>query len=306
MPFDGMGNFNRLYSWQQDALNGIKIRADRMDNETNGIATGLSLCVTRDGQSPAEANLPMGGFKHTNVADATANNEYMTLGQAQGSHESFAVAGGTADALTAAFTPTIAALVDGMQLNVRALLANATTTPTIVVEAFAAHGITKLGGAALDIGDIGGPLHEMILRYNLANTRFELLNPAAGLVGTFTIVDISGGPAGLIGGSAGWWRKGNGVIDYWGKVGFNASVSGLPTAFNMDGIPTTSLNAGDEWPGATDYGGGSGTPGGAGIPTWCAVTKNTAHLILRKGGGTQLLNSDIGGYTMYINGSFPL
>lgn len=81
MPFNGSGVFNRLYSWVQDAINGIKIRADRMDNEMNGMATGLTDCVTRDGQSPALADLPMAGFRHTGVGDANADDQYASLGQ---------------------------------------------------------------------------------------------------------------------------------------------------------------------------------------------------------------------------------
>jgi hypothetical protein len=81
MPFNGSGVFNRLYSWVNDAANGIKIRADRMDAETNGIATGLSDCVTRDGQSPALANLPMATFKHTGVGSGGAPGEYIAYGQ---------------------------------------------------------------------------------------------------------------------------------------------------------------------------------------------------------------------------------
>lgn len=93
MPFNGAGVFNRLYSWVQDAINGIKIRADRMDAEDNGFATGLTDCVTRDGQSPALADLPMGGFKHTNVAAASAANEYLVYGQAGGSLSDLSIAG---------------------------------------------------------------------------------------------------------------------------------------------------------------------------------------------------------------------
>lgn len=81
MAFNGGGVFVRLYSWVTDAASGIKIRADRMDNEMNGMATGLSTCVTRDGQSPATANLPMGGFKHSNAAAGAAAGEYLTYGQ---------------------------------------------------------------------------------------------------------------------------------------------------------------------------------------------------------------------------------
>lgn len=50
MAFNGSGVFNRIYSWAQDAANSIDITASRVDTEDSGFATGLSLCVTRDGQ----------------------------------------------------------------------------------------------------------------------------------------------------------------------------------------------------------------------------------------------------------------
>ena len=178
MAFNGSGTFNRLYTWTVDAANGIKIRADRMDAEMNGFATGLTDCVTRDGQSPWLANIPAGGFHITGMSDGTLADDSATVRQVQSSKSAFAVAAGTANALTAAFTPTFVTLTDGMQLNVRALLANTTAAPTFAPDAVAAHPITKLGGAPLVAGDIAGPLHELQLRYNLANTRWELLNPA--------------------------------------------------------------------------------------------------------------------------------
>ena len=49
--------------------------------------------------------------------------------------------------------------------------------PLLGVGSAPAYTITKLGGAALAVGDIAGNLHELILRYNLANTRWELVNP---------------------------------------------------------------------------------------------------------------------------------
>src|SRR5438874_4476143 len=84
MPFNGAGVFNRLYSWTVDAANGVKIRADRMDAETNGIATGLSDCMTRDGQSPPTANIPMGGKKLTGLANGTAATDGINYGQLTG------------------------------------------------------------------------------------------------------------------------------------------------------------------------------------------------------------------------------
>ena len=67
MPFNGTGVFTRVYSWTQDAANSINIRADRMDTEMNGFATGLSNCMTRDGEAPPLANLPMGSYKLTGL-----------------------------------------------------------------------------------------------------------------------------------------------------------------------------------------------------------------------------------------------
>lgn len=81
MAFNGTGTFVRLYSWIQDAANGIVVDATRMDNDTNDIATGLSDCVTRDGQSPALANLPMGGFKFTGLANGAAPTDSVNYGQ---------------------------------------------------------------------------------------------------------------------------------------------------------------------------------------------------------------------------------
>jgi hypothetical protein len=78
MAFNGSGTFNRLYSWVQDAANGINIDATRSDNELNGFATGLSNCVTRDGQSPFLANIPAGGFKITGLGTPTSTGDAAT------------------------------------------------------------------------------------------------------------------------------------------------------------------------------------------------------------------------------------
>lgn len=88
------------------------------------------------------------------------------------------IAGGTADAITTTYSPAITSLTDGLILTFRAASANATTTPTFAPNALTAHTITKLGGAALVAGDIKGNLAEYFVRYNLANTRWELLNPS--------------------------------------------------------------------------------------------------------------------------------
>jgi hypothetical protein len=125
--------------------------------------------------------MPMGGFRHTGVANGSARSDYAALGQVQDGKVQWAAAGGTADALTATYSPAVTAIVDGQLACVRAGAANATTTPTLAVNGLTARTIVKNGGDALVAGDIAGAGHEMILRYDLTNTRWELLNPSGDL-----------------------------------------------------------------------------------------------------------------------------
>ena len=86
------------------------------------------------------------------------------------------VAGGTSDAITAAFSPSITSLVDGQIVWFRASAANLTSTPTFSPNGLTPRVITKSGGAALAPSDIVGAFAEYAMRYNLANTRWEMLS----------------------------------------------------------------------------------------------------------------------------------
>jgi len=72
MGFNGSGTFVRLYRWQADSANGINITDSRMDAEMDGFATGLSNCITRDGQSPPVAPINWGNQPLINVASLSA------------------------------------------------------------------------------------------------------------------------------------------------------------------------------------------------------------------------------------------
>lgn len=188
MPFNGAGIFNRLFSWVADAAAGIDISASRTDSDTNDIANALNNCITRDGQGQPTGNLPMANFRHTGASNGVALTDYATVGQLQGPGAvNWVAGGGSGDAITATYTPALTALVDGQLCFVRTTAANTTTTPTFSPNGLTARVITKFGGTALAVGDTVAGLQELILRYNLANPRWELLNPAIAVVGAGTV-----------------------------------------------------------------------------------------------------------------------
>lgn len=67
MPYDGSGGFQRVMNWANDALAGIKIKSDRHDTEDDNLASGLSNCITKDGQTQPTANLPLNGKRIVNL-----------------------------------------------------------------------------------------------------------------------------------------------------------------------------------------------------------------------------------------------
>lgn len=75
MAFNGSGTFNRLYDWVTDRNNGTKIRADRFDAEMDGMATGLSTAICKDGQTTISADIPFNNKKITGLGDAAAGTD---------------------------------------------------------------------------------------------------------------------------------------------------------------------------------------------------------------------------------------
>lgn len=176
MSWNGSGLFNIDSTGQPVSANTLIESAD-FNALTADLATGLSNCITKDGQQTVTANLPMATYRHTGVGNAVARTDYAAAGQVQDGKLNWVDGGGTADAITATYSPAITALVDGQLCCVRATAANATTTPTFAPNGLTARTIVKKGGAALVAGDIVADGHELILRYDLTNTRWELLNP---------------------------------------------------------------------------------------------------------------------------------
>lgn len=82
MPFNGSGTFISLPPPDFPALPFTTILASMFNANMQDIFTnGLTNCLTRDGQSPPVANLPMAGFKFTGIGAGTADTDSAQLGQ---------------------------------------------------------------------------------------------------------------------------------------------------------------------------------------------------------------------------------
>jgi hypothetical protein len=113
-------------------------------------------------------------------SDATKWALLPTPARIQAAFNSSAVAGGTADAITGAFSPAIAALPAApgtLSVFVRAGAANATTTPTFKADGTTAKTIVKGANQALVAGDIAGAGHWLELQYDATLDKWVLQNP---------------------------------------------------------------------------------------------------------------------------------
>lgn len=189
MAFNGSGVFNRIYNWVNDKANGYKITASRMDGEFDGIATGLSNCITKDGQTTISANIPFSTYKITGLGSGTARTDAINVGQVQDNQ--FLYLGttlGSADAYTLAPSPAITAYTATQQFTAKISATNLTTTPYLQLSAIANPTTTavikKLSATKTEIAvAIGDLVANGIYTFqrNSANNAWivlELSNPA--------------------------------------------------------------------------------------------------------------------------------
>jgi hypothetical protein len=79
-PFNGSGTFD-VYTPGNPVVTGTAISSTAFNATMTDIATGLSNTLTRDGQAPAIANIPMGNHKITGLANGTLATDAANLGQ---------------------------------------------------------------------------------------------------------------------------------------------------------------------------------------------------------------------------------
>ena len=181
MAFNGTGTFVRIYNWVTDKGNSVPITASRMDTEMDGMATGLSSCITKDGQTTVTANIPMASHKFTGLSTGNARTDSLTLGQVQdGQFTALGTTGGAADAYTATPSPAITAYVVTMRYSAKIQATNLTTTPTLAISGLTAGTIKKFNNSgtevAVEASDlIAGVIYDFMR--NPANDAWIVLNP---------------------------------------------------------------------------------------------------------------------------------
>jgi hypothetical protein len=167
------------------------IRADDHDTHDQDIATGLSTAICKDGQTTITANLPMAGFKHTNVGAGTARTDYVRLDQLQDRSTVHAgTSGGSANAQTITLTPALTAYTTGQIITFVAGFTTTTTTPTINVNGLGAKslclpGLTLMFAGAIQLNGVYAIMYD--------GTRFVLLNPYGGTQSSSPTPTANGG-----------------------------------------------------------------------------------------------------------------
>ncbi len=181
MSFNGSGTFVINSSGQPVVANTV-ISSTVFNALTADLATGLSTCITKDGQTTPTANIPMGTFKFTNLGNGSAATDSATLGQVQASTTKLVTVTGT-DTITGTMTPALTAYASGQMFYFVAGGAN-TGAVTLNIDGLGARNVTRHGSVALVAGDI---LSGEVCVVVYDGTRFQLLNPAS-----YTNLNVTG------------------------------------------------------------------------------------------------------------------
>ena len=246
MPRNGSGTYTRP---QSDYIPGMTILATSVNSDLNDMAQALTASIARDGQTIPTANMPMGNYRHTGVADGTARTDYAALGQVQdGAFLWGGTAGGTANALTISLNPPLAAYAAGQEFRFISGAAANTGAVTLNINSLGAVAVNKGDGTvALSAGNLPA---SAIVTVTHDGTRFRLVDPVpivnlstAQATTSGTAIDFTGIPAGarritlmfddvsVSGLARVLVQLGSGSVQTTGYLGSSASVFGTNQCF---------------------------------------------------------------------------
>lgn len=200
MPWSGStftrtnGTFSGSTVWDQDAAAGTDIVTTNHDTHDQDLATGINNTINKNGSNTPTTDLPMAGFKHTNIANGAARNQYASVGQIQDGTAAYGgVSTGSSNAYAITLTPAITALADGMELTFVANLAN-TSTATLNVNA--------LGAVALRYSDDTALVANAILSGSVVNVKYVSSSNTWRIVGSTTGSAVINGTLSVTGASS--------------------------------------------------------------------------------------------------------
>lgn len=255
-------------------VTGSTISSTWANNTLNDIATALTGSIAKDGQTTPTGNLPMGGYNHTNVADATVRTQYATAGQVQDGAFTLLTSVSGTNAITATGAIGMSSYVAGQRFSFVAAGTN-TSAATLNINSIGAKSITKFGTTALIAGDI---VSGMVCQVVYDGTQFQLLN--ANPIPSGVITMWSGSIASI---PAGWYLCDgtNSTPDLRSKfiVGAGSTYAVAATGGTADAIVvshTHSATSSVTDPGHSHtYGGYAAFNAGSAIPAMRSDSGNT-------------------------------
>ena len=171
MARNGTGTYNLPAG--NPVVTGSTISSTWANNTLNDLGTAITQSIAYDGQTTPVANLPMGNYAHTGVADAVARTMYASASQVQDSAFTFLTSPSGTNTVTATASLGMSSYVTGQRFFFVASGTNTGAT-TLNINSIGAKNITKNGTTALSAGDIqSGAVVQVV--YD--GTEFQLLNP---------------------------------------------------------------------------------------------------------------------------------
>lgn len=87
-PFNGSGVFSKAVDWATEAAS-PPVAISNLDTSESDIATGLSNCITKDGQTTITAAIPFNDKRITGLGNATADADALNRVTADGRYARF-------------------------------------------------------------------------------------------------------------------------------------------------------------------------------------------------------------------------
>lgn len=242
MSRNGSGTYNRAVA---PYVAGTTITAATVNSEMDDIATALTQSLSRDGQSPPTANIPMGGFRITGLANAIANTDAAPLGQV------VAKAGDTMTGALGVIAGTAAAPGMFVSGDTNTGFFRAAAAPDTLSISAGGTEVMRFDGTGANLynndGQVqffnaGATVRGGYIRNIIANTRFEFLADQYSMrIGTLTaraieflannaVVAQIGASGGLVLGSPTGGDLGGGVLNATDVRVNNVSRAPLPQA----------------------------------------------------------------------------